>query len=262
MSKTESKTEEFLLHILNERDKLRAAAQEDANTPLPPRPSGEDRGALCTSRVETLLDEWYASRGVAMVDGLLKQSIREAETVGKAWIIPRLTELREAHRALLDALRMEEEPDYVRHGLAFEAILLLLPDLREKLQGNVVKRRPRMTVEQANERAGHLVKQMRKAFFQLSARKQAEKIGCNWGTWTKTPFYQKYKKRNAVPDRGAGSPPVVSLTSDLEAVTGEGDPNEILEQLIAEQKADSEPSPLADDPPDARPKRVRFRKRL
>jgi hypothetical protein len=60
----------------------------------------------------------------------------------------------------------------------------------------------------------------------------------------------------------APAPKALSLTSDLEAVTGEGEPNEVLEQLIAEQEADHEPSPLEPDPPDSRPKKVHSRKRL
>jgi hypothetical protein len=130
------------------------------------------------------------------------------------------------------------------------------------------KQSRRMTVEEANETAMKLAKQMKQGFFLLSEREQAKKIRCSWQTWKKTPFYLKSKKHKArlaskagSPD-APGSPPVVSLTSNLEAVTGEGSPNEVLEQLIAEQEADSEPSPLADDLPDAPPKKVRVRKRL
>jgi hypothetical protein len=55
----------------------------------------------------------------------------------------------------------------------------------------------------------------------------------------------------------AAAPKTVSFTPILEAVTGEGERDEVLNQLIAAQKADYEPSPLEDDPPESRPKKVR-----
>lgn len=54
-----------------------------------------------------------------------------------------------------------------------------------------------------------------------------------------------------------GTPKTISLTKNVEAVVGEGGPNEILEQLVAEQQADSEPSSSEDDPP-GKPQRVKF----
>jgi hypothetical protein len=54
----------------------------------------------------------------------------------------------------------------------------------------------------------------------------------------------------------------VSLTDKLEAAIGEGKRDEVLNQLIAEQERDNEPSPLDPDPPDGQPIRVQFRKRL
>jgi hypothetical protein len=121
-----------------------------------------------------------------------------------------------------------------------------------------------MTVAQANEKAMELAKKMKNDFFLLSQRGQAEKIGCSWQTWTKTPFYLEAKKRRGQVARkiAAGkrpcSPPVISLTSNLEAVTGEGEREEILERLIEEHDREREPSPL-----DTTSRRtIRCRKRL
>jgi hypothetical protein len=128
-------------------------------------------------------------------------------------------------------------------------------------------RKRRMTVEEANEKAMELAKRQKRAFLLLSEREQAKRIGCHWRTWRKTTFYRKARRLRArlvgqarqreVP----GSPPVASLTTSVEAVTGEGDRNEVLEQLIAQQEADREPSPLEKDLPDS-PRKVRCRKRL
>jgi hypothetical protein len=122
-----------------------------------------------------------------------------------------------------------------------------------------------MSVDDANERAMKLAKLMGGGFFLLSGRKQAKKIGCSWATWKKTEFYRKsatrkvvYAKR-IVQGNGRASPPVVSFTHDLEAVTGEGERDQVLRELIAQQEDDYEPSPLEDGP---RAHKVRSRKRI
>jgi hypothetical protein len=142
----------------------------------------------------------------------------------------------------------------------------------------------RMTVEVANRKGMQLAKQYKERFFALSRRKQAKRIGCSFETWRKTPFYQKAEKRRQGLEgkKGAGSPRTISFTSNVEATLGEGDRNEVLDQviareeseaeariaeqelkrLVAEHKADHEPSPFDDDPPGDPPKRVRHRKRL
>src|SRR5262249_45837368 len=103
-------------------------------------------------------------------------------------------------------------------------------------------KRSRMTVEEANQEALRVAARMKSAFFLLSEREQARQIGCHWQTWTKTELYKKAQQKRARLLKQAsradapGSPPVVSFTSDLEAVTGEGQPNEILDQLIAEEQ--------------------------
>jgi hypothetical protein len=116
--------------------------------------------------------------------------------------------------------------------------------------------RPRMTVEEANRKATDLAKRLKKKFFTLSEREQAKRIGCSWATWKKTTFYQAAKKK--LPPRKKGSRKgAVSLTDTLQAATGEGGRDEVLNQLIAEQEADGEPSPI-----DPRPRKVQSRKRL
>jgi hypothetical protein len=109
-----------------------------------------------------------------------------------------------------------------------------------------------------------LAKKMGKDFFLLSENNQARLIGCAWGTWSKTACFQEARKKKdklGLPvqhKKGTGSPPVVSFTTNLERVTGEGGPDEELERLIAEHEADKEPSPLDD----SRPRKVYCRKRL
>src|SRR5699024_3307396 len=119
---------------------------------------------------------------------------------------------------------------------------------------------------------------------------QAKRIGCSWATWKKTQFYAEAKKKmeNLSQQRNSKqrpqNEPVVSLTSKLESMVGEGARDQVLNQLIdeersartrqwhdlslaeqqaliAEQEADYEPSPLEDDSgPAAR--KVRSKKRL
>jgi hypothetical protein len=121
----------------------------------------------------------------------------------------------------------------------------------------------RMTIEEANRKAMDLARK-KKEFFLLSERRQASLIGCACATWRKTPFYKKAKvEKTKVAKRMAegnlpASTAVVSLTDELEAVTGKGRRDEVLQQLIEEQKADNEPSPLDED----RPKKVHSRKHL
>jgi hypothetical protein len=122
----------------------------------------------------------------------------------------------------------------------------------------------RMTVAEANEKAMEIARRIGQEFFLLSERKQAKRIGCSWKTWTKTDFYQGAKNKKAhlarqiVRGHSPKSPPVVGLSDTLQAVTGEGERDEVLNGLIAEHKADFEPSPLEQ----TSQKRIRSRKRL
>jgi hypothetical protein len=138
---------------------------------------------------------------------------------------------------------------------------------RHNAEGGPVERLGRsqvggMTVEQANQKAQVVAHKLRKAFFALSERQQAEMIGCHWKTWAKTPSYSTLKEKGLVSTEKKPSPPKTeSLTSGREAVIGEGDRDEVLKNLIAELEADKEPSPLENDPPD-RQRKVHFRKRM
>ncbi len=116
----------------------------------------------------------------------------------------------------------------------------------------------RMTLEEANQKAMKLAAKWRGGFFALSERKQAEMIGCSWQTWVKTTFYKKAQNKRPTGKRTTmSSPKTESLTTAREAVTGEGDKDEILNALAAEQEADKEQSPLSN-----RAGKVHSRKRL
>ncbi len=124
------------------------------------------------------------------------------------------------------------------------------------------RKKKRMTVKEANEKAMKLARKMRKGFFALSERQQADEIGCSWATWNKTPFFaEAQRKRPPGKPKKPSSPKTESLTTEREAVTGEGDRDEVLRQLAAEQAADREPSPLDGDPPN-RSRKIHSRKRL
>ena len=74
-------------------------------------------------------------------------------------------------------------------------------------------------------------------FFKLSERAQAKEIGCHWGTWTRTEFFKTAERMRAPrAPKNPSSPKTVSLTHELEAVTGEGGRDEVLNRLVAEQK--------------------------
>jgi hypothetical protein len=157
------------------------------------------------------------------------------------------------------ALRERREATVTAEGEGVRPATLRDPE-KEQVESVVPPDKPaRMTVEQANRKAMLVARRMKKAFFLLSAREQARQIGCHWQTWTKTTFYAKAQVGKArltqPPRKDIGSPPVASLTGGLEAVAGEGDRDEVLKQLIAEQEADLEPSPLDADPPDCLRKR-------
>lgn len=118
----------------------------------------------------------------------------------------------------------------------------------------------RMSRTEANEKAMELAKADPNFAKNPSPTRWAKEIGCSVGTVYNLSFFQVCQVRSGQ-GRGRGSPNVVGFTDKLESTTGEGNKHEVLDRLIAEQDADSEPSPLEDDPPDA-PQRVRHRKRL
>jgi hypothetical protein len=121
------------------------------------------------------------------------------------------------------------------------------------------KAKPRVSVAEANSIAQGLVKKLGKVFFALSESEQARRIGCSWKTWSRTQLYKTARKargRQRGGPRKVSSPPAVSFTNELAAATGEGGREATLNELIAEQRADHEPSPLEDDPPGGRPRKV------
>jgi hypothetical protein len=120
---------------------------------------------------------------------------------------------------------------------------------------------PRMSKTDANEKAKVLAKRYGRAFFQMSKRKQAELIGCHCRTWAATDLYRSAVKKGLVSPSKTRSPKTVSFTSEQEKVTGEGERDEVLRQLLAECAADNEPSPLDHDPP-GRSRKVHAHKRL
>jgi hypothetical protein len=166
------------------------------------------------------------------------------------------------------------------------------PEAKDGSDETANGKRTRMTVEAANKTAMGLARRMKQAFFLLSEREQARQIGCSWTTWARTKFYATVRKkrgrlgRQGAKGKGPVSRPAVSFTGALEAVLGDGEPDEVLnrlidgerqptgkerkwedlspaeqQELLADQEADYEPSSLDDDPPGSRPKRVRTRKR-
>jgi len=118
------------------------------------------------------------------------------------------------------------------------------------------RNRKGMTVEQANAKASELAKKMQREFVHLSENQQAALIGTTWRTWSKTRLYaqlRKRKEKEGLPARrrkGGGSPRTVSLTGKLEDVLVDKEESQqrALNQLIADQEADGEPSPLEEDP--------------
>ncbi|HVS36836.1 MAG TPA: hypothetical protein VMS17_14850 [Gemmataceae bacterium] len=134
-----------------------------------------------------------------------------------------------------------------------------------------------MAREEADRKARELARDD-PSFYTASGREQARRIGCSYATWHATPFYEQARWRRKGPARPkrtgeVAAPKAVSFTKEMESVTGEGRQDEVLHQLtkaeeaeelrrqIASQQAENEPSPLDPDPADARPTRVRGRKR-
>jgi hypothetical protein len=146
-----------------------------------------------------------------------------------------------------------------------------------------------MSVAKADCKARELTDtpKKKKEFFALSETKQAKRIGCSWATWSKTGYFEEAMAQGWLPHRKkaesgtiGGSPSVVSLTSDLEATIGAGDPKDIVNQLadaevgharweelppeerralLAQHEAEAaaDPSPL-----ESRPMKVRTQKHL
>jgi hypothetical protein len=129
--------------------------------------------------------------------------------------------------------------------------------------GQAKPKKRRMTRAEADNKARMLAKKRKKRFLELPIREWAKAIGCSTGLVAKLPLWIETQARKQRQPRGQGkSPKTVSLTANLEAVTGHGDKDAAIRQLIKEQEADYEPSPLEDDPLDRPKTAVRARKRL
>lgn len=170
------------------------------------------------------------------------------------------------HRLLLH-LKRANRFDIYKAWPVWEDLLPHPEALCDRLKHDAGKKRKvkSMTVADANSKAMELAKRMGEGFFQLSERQQAKAIGCSWKTWSSTTLYKEARKRRPQPqeakDKGAGRK-VVTLTAKVEAMTGEGGRDEVLEKLIAQQEADYEPSPLEEDSPSSPRQKVRSYIRL
>lgn len=106
-----------------------------------------------------------------------------------------------------------------------------------------LRRRRGIGTEEANVRARAYLHDKPNA----KAREVAKGIGCALGTVSKLSAWKAVTEQRRKLS-GGRKPTAVSLSSKMETVTAVDD--ETLDQLIAEQRADSELSPLVDDPPD------------
>lgn len=141
-------------------------------------------------------------------------------------------------------------------------VTLIVEQLKEAVaMGPPAKRK--MSKEEANERAIQLT-EADPSFLDKSLREWAAAIDCSEGLVVKLRLWKETMKRTGRGKRGrARVPKAVSLTRGLEATFegSKGDAPDELERLIEEQRADAEPSPLEDDPPSSKPKKVVSRTR-
>lgn len=98
----------------------------------------------------------------------------------------------------------------------------------------------RMSVQDAGVEARRLADEMGEKFTKTTERKQAQLIGCSWETWSKTQLYRELygKKPARTPGKGK-SPPSLSMTPKVEAALVDGEKDEVLKQLVAEQEAEA-----------------------
>jgi|GEM_PF-4800804 len=190
----------------------------------------------------------------------------DKETV-RRWIYEFLDVCEEAtdQAQVLDTLASQVyvTADHIREE---DRDLAAVARLAEKAPLEESKRFPRlrMTIQEANAKAMRLAKRNH-SFVRLGLRQWAEAIGCSEGLVAKLPFWRTTMEKTG---RGKNNretgPKASSFTPELEAVSRNGEGTELcqLKRLIAEQKADAEPSPLEDDLSDSPPKRVRFTKRV
>jgi hypothetical protein len=120
------------------------------------------------------------------------------------------------------------------------------------------------TPDEANQTAIKLAKQD-SAFVNGGAREWAAAIRkatdktCSTSTVEDTPLWKATMKKTGRGRTRGKAPKAVTLTDGLESVTGEGERHEVLQGLIAQQKADYEPSPVDDDAPTKRQKPKQYK---
>lgn len=172
---------------------------------------------------------------------------------------------------------------------AFARRLEVVANLLRRIVSASKKKRGNVSVEEADRLARERITTPKKKeeFFKKSIREQAKKIGCAFGTWTETPFFQEAEKLGLVKRKKGNKrigalPTPVSLTKGIEAVADKASRDMLLEQL-RDSAANTAPRQWDDLPPDERlaefrqheedvlrepsplcpkPKRVRERKRV
>ena len=113
-----------------------------------------------------------------------------------------------------------------------EAMLKLEDAQKEKREGGQGER---ITKDEANVRVRQLLKKT--PTWKWSTRKLAKQVHCGHVLISKTPAYIAYnQKREEL--RCKKTIDTVSLSDELEAVLGEGEKDEVLKQLIAEQEGE------------------------
>jgi hypothetical protein len=109
-------------------------------------------------------------------------------------------------------------------------------------------KRSRMTVSEADQRAKELTDTpgKKKKFLSMSLRKQAKRVGCHLGTYTKTDCYQDAVKlgwiapKEVRSNKGQSPARQVSMTPKLEASVGAGERDEVLKRLADEETGEVE----------------------
>lgn len=90
-----------------------------------------------------------------------------------------------------------------------------------------------ITRDEANMEVRRLLKET--LSWEWTVRTLAERIGCSAGLISECPAWKAYNERRSQL-RKEKKIKTVSLTSEMETVLGAGEPNEVLQQLIAEQE--------------------------
>lgn len=157
-----------------------------------------------------------------------------------------------------------------RDTATFAEVLVIscLADIQNTLkriadEGPEPDARGRMTVAQANRKATMLVGELGRAFFDLSEREQAKKIGCHVKTWKLTEVYNEAKRTGRLQKprkKGIGSPKVVSFTNRLEDTYGVGEKDGIANQVSADDELERLTREQEDDLRQERKPKARRRK--